>query len=250
MRDIKGVFFDLHGTLLLSNDLSKAWADWLTAFHACLMDAGLAISKNEFTPYLENFFERLEPESYDDELSVFERRIKDLSNKLGLELCHGDIHQIASKIIRVWHQDMFLDPEAHLVLQTLKPKFVLGLITNWEHPPRISSILSELNISRYFDDVVISADVGVAKPDPEIFRIALNNTGLQPSEVTYIGDAKVDVEGSLSAGIRPVFIQRWTTKGNWDHENSTRSKPSDNKWISKVDGVIVISSLMELLDMF
>lgn len=250
MRNIKGVFFDLHGTLLLSSDLSKAWADWLTAFHAGMTNAGLTILKQEFKTYLENFFKSPEPESQNAELSIFERRIKDLSNRLGLKLSNRDIHQITSTIIGAWHKDMILDPEAHPVLQALKPKYKMCLITNWEHPPRIYSLLSELNLPRYFNEVLISAEVGVAKPDPEIFRIALDRTGLQPREVAYVGDSPIDVEGSLSAGVHPILIQRDVSIRNWDYEPSTWSKSPANKWISKIEGVKMITRLTELLEMF
>jgi beta-phosphoglucomutase-like phosphatase (HAD superfamily) len=41
MDGIKGVFFDLHGTLLISEDISKAWDEWRKAFHGCMVDSGL-----------------------------------------------------------------------------------------------------------------------------------------------------------------------------------------------------------------
>jgi HAD superfamily hydrolase (TIGR01509 family) len=250
MGDIKGVFFDLHGTLLVSPDLSKAWADWFTAFHTCMMGAGVTLSKQEFTTCLESFFEKPVYKSEDNELSVFERRIKDLSSRLGLELSYRDIHRIAATIIGVWHRDMILDPEVHPVLQSLKPKYKLVLITNWEHPPRIYSLLSELNLRKYFDEVVISAEVGVAKPDPEIFRIALDRTCLQPCEVAYVGDAPIDIEGSLSAGVQPILIQRDASTINWEYNPNTRSTSPENNWTLKIDGIKVMTGLKELLELF
>ena len=41
-----------------------------------------------------------------------------------------------------------------------------------------------------FDTVVISGEVGVKKPDPAIFRIALDQTGLQPQDVAFVGDSE------------------------------------------------------------
>ena len=48
MNGIRGIFFDLHGTLLISDDISKAWAEWREAFHGCMVDCGLKISREEF----------------------------------------------------------------------------------------------------------------------------------------------------------------------------------------------------------
>jgi putative hydrolase of the HAD superfamily len=55
--------------------------------------------------------------------------------------------------------------------------------------------------------VIDSAAVGVAKPDPAIFRIALEATGVAPERVLHIGDTVgADVDGALAAGIRPLHL--------------------------------------------
>ena len=86
MKGIKGVFFDLHGTLLLSSDLAAAWEAWHEAFHKCMTDCGLAMSKEEFAQHTERLFDGPEPEIEHAEMSLFERRVKDLCGRLGLEV--------------------------------------------------------------------------------------------------------------------------------------------------------------------
>lgn len=55
--------------------------------------------------------------------------------------------------------------------------------------------------------VVDSGDVGVAKPDPRIFAIALNAVGVEPEEAWYVGDTPgIDVVGATRAGIRPLLM--------------------------------------------
>jgi putative hydrolase of the HAD superfamily len=55
--------------------------------------------------------------------------------------------------------------------------------------------------------VIDSAAVGVAKPDPAIFRIALEATGVAPERAIHVGDAVgADVDGALAAGVRPVHL--------------------------------------------
>src|SRR5262249_22018219 len=63
-------------------------------------------------------------------------------------------------------------------------------------------------LARFFKSIVISGEVGVKKPDPGIFRIALEQTGLQADEVVYVGDTQEDVDGAKAAGIRPILIAR------------------------------------------
>jgi putative hydrolase of the HAD superfamily len=55
--------------------------------------------------------------------------------------------------------------------------------------------------------VIDSGAVGVAKPDPAIFRIALEATGVAPGAALHVGDAVgADVVGALAAGVRPVHL--------------------------------------------
>ena len=61
----------------------------------------------------------------------------------------------------------------------------------------------------YFDEVVSSASVGYRKPDKAIFDIALERMGVAACEAVHVGDLpEADGEGALSAGIRPVLIDR------------------------------------------
>jgi len=70
------------------------------------------------------------------------------------------------------------------------------------------TLLADLGLRDHFDTVVISGDVGVSKPDPGIFHIALEETGLLAEEALHVGDSREDVEGARAAGVTPVLIRR------------------------------------------
>jgi FMN phosphatase YigB (HAD superfamily) len=96
---------------------------------------------------------------------------------------------------------------------------------------------------------VISDQVGIAKPDPRIFQITLEKTGLQPSEVVYVGDSVEDIQGSQAAGIHTILIRRekeWETWGNYSDLESTLHfyKSSEGSRIT------IIKSLQELQNLF
>ena len=249
MKGIKGVFFDLHGTLLLSPDLAAAWEAWHEAFHKCMTDCGLAMSKEEFTQHTERLFDGPEPEIEHAGMSLFERRVKDLCGSLGLDVNREYVLWMVEHIIGVWYEDMYLDPETHDVLNELGSRFRLAMITNWDHASKIPELLSDLEIDHYFEEVVISDEVGVAKPDPRIFHIALEKTGLQPSEVAYVGDSVEDIQGSQAAGVHTVLIRReqqWETWGNNSDLDSILRVYESREGA----GVTVIKSLKELLSLF
>ena len=92
----------------------------------------------------------------------------------------------------------------------------IALITNFDHPPLIRLMLKRFNIIDFFDSIIVSGDVGVKKPMPEIFLPALEETGLTSDAVVYIGDSIMDFRAALQAGILPIIIRR---KGQHDPTN-------------------------------
>jgi HAD superfamily hydrolase (TIGR01509 family) len=203
----KGVFFDLYGTLLVFGDMHAAWADWLSALHRCLSAYGLRISREKLAEQCDGFFSRPEPGS-NDGLTVFERRLCGLGEDLGISLDKRQASEAALACVEAWQSYVTLDPDAMPVLRALRQTKTLALVSNYDHPPYTHRLLHQLGLSRLFDAIVISGEVGVKKPDPAIFSFALRKTGLQPSEVAFVGDSEEDVCGALAAGISPILIYR------------------------------------------
>lgn len=68
-------------------------------------------------------------------------------------------------------------------------------------------LFERLGFSRFFEEVLDSADVGVEKPDPRIFQMALERTGAKVDETLFVGDIyHVDVVGGRAAGLRVVLV--------------------------------------------
>lgn len=85
---------------------------------------------------------------------------------------------------------------------------LLGLISNWDS--RLAKICFDMGLDKYLDSVVSSASVGLIKPDPHIFEIALGRLGVEPQRALHVGDHYyADVMGARSAGISPVMIDRF-----------------------------------------
>ena len=236
---INGIFFDLYGTLLVYGNMDVAWSDWLNEFHKQLRLHGLTCSIESFAKTCDQFFGKSEPTPRQYDMTVFEQRIKNLCADLHLNLTSEDITEIANKIASVWQKHIPLDAEALHVLQTLHRSKKLALISNFDHPPHVHSVLSELGLTHFFDSVVISAEVGVKKPNPRIFDSALEQTGMKPEEVVYVGDTEDDMEAARAAGIVPILIQRENEGNAFDfsvNKNSSAEKEGtlDVKTITKL----------------
>jgi HAD superfamily hydrolase (TIGR01549 family) len=243
--DVGGVFFDLYGTLLIYGDMVAAWADWLTALYEPLRERGLTTSRETFASQCDGFFGRPEPPSRGHGLTVYERRILALCTDLELAPGIEAIREIATATIVAWGEYVFPDPDAISVLGALKESKTLALISNFDHPPHVHSLLADLGLIEFFKVIVVSGDVGVKKPDPHIFSLALRQTGLQPHEVVYVGDAVEDVEGARAAGIRPIRIRRSGADGS----QVAADFKSDQQYAEGViDNVQMISSLLELVE--
>jgi len=107
-----------------------------------------------------------------------------------------------------------LFPEVLAELSWLTGHFRLVAITNG------NANLQTIGIAHYFDDIVTSVEVGIAKPARPIFDEAINRAGVEPHETLHVGDhPESDILGAHNAGMRTGWINR--TQATWpDHLQS------------------------------
>lgn len=97
-------------------------------------------------------------------------------------------------------------PSTPGVLAALRERgLTLGVVSNADG--RIAAILRTCQVEQCFDVIVDSHVVGVEKPDPRIFHLALAQTNVQPEQAVYVGDIySIDVVGAERAGLRPLLL--------------------------------------------
>lgn len=76
----------------------------------------------------------------------------------------------------------------------------LGVVSNWDCS--LPEHLAALGLDAVFSAVVTSAEAGVAKPDPAIFRLGLERLGVAPERALHVGDRLEDEQGGRAAGMR------------------------------------------------
>jgi putative hydrolase of the HAD superfamily len=85
----------------------------------------------------------------------------------------------------------------------------LGIISNWDE--RLRPLLDQLELTAFFDDIVISSEVGHFKPSPEIFRMALSQLGVTAESVLHVGDSDAeDIQGAQATGMQAVIRKTGT----------------------------------------
>ncbi len=208
---IRAVFFDLGGTLLIMR------RDRIVS--RILSDSGFPTTPEQ----VHSAYFKVEPSW----LAVYggktmsgtetEEAYRRLDAMIFRLLCPGQppetVEKVSSLTRQMWPQvektvPLELYPDALPTLERLKSEgYILGLVSN--APPDTVGAIESLGLRRYLSTIVVSGVVGVSKPNPEIFRIALREAGAEAAESLHVGDLyDADVIGARNAGIKGLLIDR------------------------------------------
>jgi HAD superfamily hydrolase (TIGR01509 family) len=109
----------------------------------------------------------------------------------------------AEKVAREFMLVSRVDDNVLAILSVLRKQYSIGLLSN--SPSKlIRDILRANDLERYFDEIVISSEVGHIKPSKEIFNIMLRRLGVQSSEAIFIDDSKHHIDGAEAVGIKGI----------------------------------------------
>lgn len=140
------------------------------------------------------------------------------------ELGYGDRrHELLDAILDsqfaadAW--ELYPDVEEALAELRAADGLRVGVVSDWGS--NLGGILSSLGLDRYLDFVIASGAVGVAKPDPALYRIALERGGAAADRALMVGDSlRADVEGARAAGMDGVLLVRADGAAQRDQEAS------------------------------
>ncbi len=160
-----------------------------------------------------------------DKLKV--ERFKRLSDKLNVKF---DEVEFAKSYMKHLSHASFLFDDSIPLIESLHKSYKLSIVTNGLKDVQNNRIRKSV-IAKYFEDIVISEEVKVSKPNPEIFELALTNIKhADKSKVLMVGDSLTsDIQGGINFGVDTC----WYNPNKI--ENMTKFKPTYE-----------ISSLMEL----
>jgi putative hydrolase of the HAD superfamily len=206
-RTIDAVFFDLGYTLV---DPSPSFPERIAL---ALAEQAIQVKPRAVAAALES----VPPEvrdfphgwtlSYTASFQAWTRFYRHLLEQLGV----SPAEDLAAYLYQVFSQPATYAAFADVVpvLKHLQRRgYALGLISNWESWGE--HLLEHLSLSPFFPLRVFSGRVGVEKPDLAIFRMALDQAGLEPERVVYVGDSvENDMLPAVALGMRPVLLDRY-----------------------------------------
>ena len=95
-------------------------------------------------------------------------------------------------------------------LEEVKKKgYLTAIVSNFDYAPTAYALIDKYDIGRFFEQIIISEEVGWRKPKDIIFRRALRLLNIKPEEALFVGDNfNADIKGAKAVGIRTVWLNK------------------------------------------
>jgi HAD superfamily hydrolase (TIGR01549 family) len=140
-----------------------------------------------------------------ENIDIREKHMGKILDIIGLESKPLDYAQIFCSETM---DGIYIYPDAMKVMDALGEKYKLTMITNgaskWQREK-----IEKLSIGGYFDEILVSGELGHHKPSPVIFQEMTQRTGVNSSEIIYIGNDYIkDIHGAKSSGWRTAWVKR------------------------------------------
>ncbi|MEK4040578.1 HAD family hydrolase [Paenibacillus sp. FSL L8-0493] len=204
MKEVQAILFDLDNTLM---DRDYTFRSFSTQF---VQDFLGHLKPAEAQAVIEDMIHR-DADGYRDKDGFF----LELSEILPWE------KPVTAEHIRAYYDASYINHGAVMehALEVLEycveRGYTLGLVTNGKKEIQNTKI-DILGLREYFNAIVISGEVGIAKPDPAIYQLALDKLGASADQTLFIGDHPVnDIWGAGKAGLEGIWLQR---KHPWDDQ--------------------------------
>lgn len=200
---VTDVFFDLDHTLW---DFERNSA---LTFQKILSENSVNVELNDFLKvYIPLNFEfwKLYREGKITKNELRFQRLKITFDRLGYTISNELIDVLSDQYIEYLSSYNHLFPNTTEVLDYLKPNYKLHIITNGFQEIQYKKLHSS-NIHNYFEHIINSEMAGVKKPNPIIFRLALEKAKVLPQKSLMIGDSlEADILGAKSVGLHTLHF--------------------------------------------
>ena len=207
---VRAAIFDFYGTL----GRAVRWGPAVAEVFARL---GHRLDQAAYDSWQTEVFdgmEHLAPSRSRDLYLAWERdRLRRLGAASGVG--PGDVEELAAELHEAMRDfRLAAYDEVPGVLAELRRRgVVVAVCSNWTWD--LDLALDQCGLADAADVVVTSAQAGVRKPHPRIFSLTVERCGVEPADALFAGDTWYpDVEGALTAGLRPVHVWRSTEAGD------------------------------------
>jgi HAD superfamily hydrolase (TIGR01549 family) len=208
----EAVLFDLFDTLVLIDDYTTSFDKSLLMMHTYLSHNGLDCSFDDFKSAYLIVEKEISAETActleEPHFSVYvERVLASLGAKLKAQTHLAT--QAVDEFSKEFARHISLDPQALEVLRFLHQRCKTAVVSNLTFSEFAWELLERFELDKHLDLIVVSGDINLRKPHPQIFNRALQHLGVQPAKALFIGDTlETDIAGARNAGLTSVQIMR------------------------------------------
>jgi len=138
-------------------------------------------------------FERVNNSHYERGKVSTAELVSRLNEALGSNLTEEEFHIL-------WNTSLDEDVQMTKMFQGLREQFPLYLLSNI-NDSNFTFLETNFNVSRHFNELILSHEVGYIKPEPEIYHEVLKRSGMEPHHCLFVDDLKPNVEGARAVGL-------------------------------------------------
>lgn len=201
------ILFDFFGTLVEYS--ASRTEQGYTRSHELLHRLGVALDYPDFLSTLSQTFGEFDRLSdHDDhEFSMTEVGNAFLTVTLGRTPSPSELAEFVTVYIGEWSAGVKYPPDVAECVHDLSRDYRLAVVTNTHQPDLVPGHLDAMGLSRYFELVVTSVEVGLRKPHPTIYATALEALRIDSTAAVFVGDTYLpDFAGPERAGITSYLI--------------------------------------------
>jgi len=207
---IKAVFFDFYNTLVgFDPPREEIEARMLKDFGIEVSPQSLLrpiMAADDFI-YQEHARFPISKRSKEETVELYTEYHGIILKEAGIEPSWELITGILKKWLKADYKMVLFDDVVPTLTQLKERGLILGLISNVDRD--ITPLYQGLGLADWLGVVVTSQEVGFNKPSPQIFRAALRQAKVRPSEAIYVGDQhQIDVVGANGVGMRGILLDR------------------------------------------
>lgn len=219
---IKGIIFDLYGTLI-DIETDENLEEIFRGISHFLTYSGIDLSRSELRDRYWEHLKQQQKDSQEEHHEIDVVKIWDALLKNGgmkSEASRQSLAVLLAQLFRaISRKRLLLYPDVKRILDALKPVYRLALVSDAQPCFALPEIRA-VGLEGYFDPIVISASHGFRKPDPRLYEEALSAMGLSPSEAVFVGnDMYRDMFGAQRVGLKTIYFN--TDQGCKAHEGTT-----------------------------
>jgi putative hydrolase of the HAD superfamily len=208
MPTVKGIGFDLFGTLVLQERFS--FEECLDSLYHSLLTSGFALEKEPFVEEYRQVNRRFMAQATAEGRETHNRLwIAGALQALEYAVAPEDpcVQQAVEAYFEPFITCCQLIPGTREMLASVARRYRLGLVSNFTHPPAVERILAGVGIDHFFDEILISGRLGIRKPHPAVFAELTRRLALAPADIVFVGDElHADIVGAQGAGMRTVWM--------------------------------------------